>query len=123
MSRGLLSPFRRDFKRDFASGEGAALLRSKVLQVLMTEGTTPHSSGELPWRTGFGSGLHLLRHRRGDHILAELARVHIRDALSRWLPEVRLVSLDVRQDGSALIIRVSVQGRATGVELGEEVRL
>ena len=46
---GLLTPFRRDRKRDFASGSGAELLRSKVLQALMTEGVTPRSS-PIGWR-------------------------------------------------------------------------
>jgi hypothetical protein len=46
---GLLTPFRRDKKRDFASGAGEDLLASKVLQALLTEGATPQSSGELPW--------------------------------------------------------------------------
>ena len=50
--RGLLIPFRRDLKRDFATGTGRELLASKVRQVLMTEGPTPRSQGELPWRPG-----------------------------------------------------------------------
>jgi hypothetical protein len=76
--RNLLVPFRRDKKRDFASGTGEDLLRSKVQQVLLTQGATSRSSGELPWRTGFGAGLELLRHQRNDAALAELARVQIR---------------------------------------------
>jgi hypothetical protein len=48
---GILVPFRRDKKRDFATGSGPLLLASKVRQTLLTEGTTPRSSGELPWRT------------------------------------------------------------------------
>ena len=52
-----------------------ALLRSKVEQALMTEGNSPHSVGELPWRTNFGAGLSLLRHQRNDEVLRELARV------------------------------------------------
>ena len=62
--RGLIAPFRRDKKRDFASGSGPDLLRAKVLQALLTEGAGPRSSGELPWRTSFGAGLHLLRHQQ-----------------------------------------------------------
>jgi hypothetical protein len=58
--KSLLTPFRRDKKRDFASGSGADLLASKVLEALMTEGATPRSSGELPWRSSFGSGLNIL---------------------------------------------------------------
>ena len=49
------TPLRRDKKRDFASGFGDELTESKVRQVLLTEGAGPHGSGELPWRTGFGS--------------------------------------------------------------------
>ncbi|RJS13441.1 hypothetical protein DRW03_36065 [Corallococcus sp. H22C18031201] len=102
----LLVPFRRDKKRDFASGTGAELLASKVRQVLLTEGATPHSSGELPWRTSFGAGLARLRHQRNDAVLAELARVYIRDALARWLPGVQLVEVRVEQDSALATLRV-----------------
>jgi hypothetical protein len=108
----LLVPFRRDKKRDFATGDGEALLASKVRQVLLTEGATAHS-GELPWRTSFGGGLALLRHRGNDAALKELARVHIRDALKRWLPGVELVGLAVEQNGPVLALRVRVRERNT----------
>ena len=119
---GLLTPFRRDRKRDFASGSGAELLRSKVLQALMTEGATPRSSGELPWRTSFGAGLHLLRHQRNDEVLAELARVYVRDALARWVPSARLVALEVARDDASLVLRLRVRDKATGAEAAAEVR-
>ena len=109
----LLIPFRRDKKRDFATGEGEVLLASNVRQVLLTEGATAHSSGELPWRTSFGAGLALLRHRGNDAALKELARVHIRDALKRWLPGVELVGLAVEQNGPVLALRVRVRERNT----------
>ncbi len=109
--RSLLIPFRRDQKNDFASGTGADLLRSKVEQALMTEGQTPRSSGELPWRSGFGSGLHLLRHQSNDDVLQELARVYVRDALKKWVPEVEVVEVDAVRDGAAL--RLSVRFRET----------
>jgi hypothetical protein len=105
-ARGVLAPFRRDRKRDFASDDGDALLASKVLQVLATEGATPRSSGELPWRTAFGTPLHLLRHQRNDAALAELARVYIRDALRRWLPEATVVTVTVARAVGSLDVRV-----------------
>ncbi|NOJ79796.1 hypothetical protein [Myxococcus xanthus] len=107
--QNLLVPFRRDRKRDFATGTGAELLASKVRQVLLTEGATPHSTGELPWRTSFGAGLSRLRHQRNDTVLAELARVYIRDALARWLPGVRLVEFEVEQGEAtiSLLLRIS----------------
>ena len=119
---GLLIPFRRDRKRDFASGAGEELLRSKVVQALMTEGATPRSSGELPWRTGFGSGLGLLRHQRTDTVLKELARVYVRDALPRWVPSARLVSLEVVQEDATLTVRLRVHEQDTGAEAAVEVQ-
>ena len=117
-AQNLLTPFRRDRKRDFASGSGGDLLASKVLQALMTHGATPRSSGELPWRTSFGAGLELLRHQRNDAALAELARVHVRDALRRWVPEAELVEIVVTREDSSLQLRVRFrparrQGRAS----------
>ena len=122
--RNLLIPLRRDRKRDFASGSGGDLLASKVLQALMTNGATPRSSGELPWRTAFGAGIELLRHQRNDAALAELARVHVRDALKRWVPEAELVQVAVTREDAKLQLRVRFrparrQGR--GAETPDEV--
>jgi hypothetical protein len=105
-TQNLLIPFRRDRKRDFASGAGGDLLASKVMQALMTRGFTPSSSGELPWRTAFGAGLDLLRHQRNDAALAELARVHVRDAIRRWVPEAELVGVSVTRKDASLLLRV-----------------
>ena len=105
----ILIPFRRDKKRDFASGSGEVLLASKVRQALLTEGATPRSSGELPWRTSFGAGLALLRHQRNDAALRELARVYVRDALKRWVPSAELVELEVEASGTELTLRVRVR--------------
>ena len=114
---GILVPFRRDKKRDFATGNGALLLTSKVRQALLTEGTTPRSSGELPWRSAFGAALALLRHQRNDAVLRELARVYVRDALRRWVPGARLMSLDVEQDGVDVTLRVRVRERDVSVSV------
>ena len=94
-------------------GSGEVLLASKVRQVLLTEGATVRSSGELPWRTNFGAGLALLRHQQSDAALKELARVYIRDALRRWVPGAELVALTVEQDGPVLTLRLRVRERET----------
>ena len=104
--RGLLTPFRRDRKRDFASGEGDDLLDSQVEQVLATEGSTLRSVGELPWRTSFGTPLETLRHQRNDAALEALARVYIRDALARWVPEAVLVAVEVQRGTNDVSLRV-----------------
>jgi hypothetical protein len=119
--RGLLVPFRRDRKRDFASGTGGDLLGTKVLQALMTAGATPRSSGELPWRTSFGAGLDLLRHQRNDVALAELARVQVRDALKRWVPEAELVEVRVSREDATLMLRVRYRPARRQAGAGDQV--
>jgi uncharacterized protein len=120
--KGLLAPLRRDQKRDLASGGGAELLASKVEEVLATEGETPRSSGELPWRTRFGSGLHLLRHKLTGPAFRELARVYVRDALARWVPEAELTGFEVLEDGDVVTLRVRFRARV-GTGASGEVRL
>ena len=125
-TQNLLIPFRRDRKRDFASGAGGDLLASKVMQALMTRVFTPRSSGELPWRTAFGAGLDLLRHQRNDAALAELARVHVRDALKRWVPEAELVGVSVTREDASLQLRVRyrpAKTRSTTQDIPAEVSL
>lgn len=95
---GLLRPFRRDQKADFAAAGGEALIRSAVGQILGTVGSSDFTQGELPWRTEFGSLLHLLRHQRNDRVLEELARVYVVDALKRWEPRVRVTSVQVTRE-------------------------
>jgi phage baseplate assembly protein W len=56
------------------------------------------TQGELPWRTEFGSLLHLLRHQKNDAVLQELARAHVADALKRWEPRVQLTSVQVTRE-------------------------
>jgi phage gp46-like protein len=120
--RGLLTPFQRDRKRDFASGERDDLLASKVEQVLATEGSTLRSTGELPWRTAFGTPLGVLRHQRNEVVLGELARVYIRDALAWWVPEATLVAVEVQREGGELRLRVRFQAagqeRTASLSLG-----
>ena len=107
---GAIRPFRRDGKSDFAAAGGEAAVRSAVGQVLGTMAASDFTQGELPFRTEFGSLLHLLKHQKNDAVLQELARVHVVDALKRWEPRVRVTSVQVtreRQNGeNVLSIRV-----------------
>lgn len=109
LGRGLIAPFRRDKKRDFASAGGEELVRSAVMQVLGTVGASDFTQGELPWRTEFGSLLNLLRHKRNDIVLRELARVYVRDAIRKWEPRVVVTGMDIQRldpDGNKLSIRL-----------------
>jgi phage baseplate assembly protein W len=120
-AKNILIPFRRDKKRDFASGTGVDLLRSKVIQALMTEGATAQSQGELPWRTAFGAGLQRLRHQRNDAALSELARIYVRDALRRWVPEAEITEINVNHNDANLNIQLRVRDKVGNTEAVVEV--
>ena len=110
LGRGLSIPFRRDRQRDWASASGEALVRSAVAQVLGTVGASDFTQGELPWRTEFGSLLHLLRHQKNDVALREMAKVYVQDALRRWEPRIMMTRLDAERlddnQGSKLVLRL-----------------
>jgi phage baseplate assembly protein W len=111
---GLLRPFRRDQKADFAAAGAEQVIRSSVGQILGTMGSSDFTQGELAWRTEFGSLLHLLRHQKNDTVLQELARVYVVDALKRWEPRVIVTSVQAtreKQEGEnvlALRLRYNV---------------
>ncbi len=109
----LAFPFQRD-ARDFARVSGVDLLLAQAEQVLGTEADSPRGTGELPWRTAFGSVLHLLRHRPNDASLVELARVHSRDALARWSPDILVTSCTVIQTGATFTLRVAIAAAPAG---------
>lgn len=124
---GLLRPFRRDLKADFAADGGERIVRSAVGQVLGTMAGSDFTQGEVPWRTEFGSLLHLLRHKRNDAVLQELARVYVVDALKRWEPRVAVTSVQMTrelQDGQnvlAIRIRYNLVDRASGAVLLQDL--
>lgn len=97
---GLLTPFRRDEKSDFASGGGADLVKSGVRQVLNTDASGGLNQGELWWRPEFGSLLYRLRFAPLDETTAQLARVYVIDALRRWEPRVVVKEVTVSEKAS-----------------------
>jgi phage baseplate assembly protein W len=98
---GLLRPFRRDEKNDFANAGGLALVKSAVGQILGTFAASDVVQGELRWNTEFGSLLYLLRHTNNDEIIADLARFYILEALQRWEPRVliKAIEFERKSDG------------------------
>jgi len=119
MSQNLLIPFRRNQRSDFAYGNGEKLVASKIRQILGTEGISPNSSGELPWRTDFGSPIHTLLHHNNDQVTAEMARGYIKEALRKWLPEVEVTKVEAtREDGCLyLTIRYTYKETANSSEV------
>lgn len=108
LGNGLLRPFRRDVKNDFASAAGVALVSSCVGQVLGTKASSAAGVGEVPWRPEFGSRLHLLRHKNNRDTLGDFAVVLVEEALRRWEPRARVARAEVLPgaDDRALNLRV-----------------
>ena len=53
LGNGLLRPFRRDQKADFAAAGGEEVIKSAVGQVLGTMGSSDFTQGEVAWRTDY----------------------------------------------------------------------
>lgn len=98
---GLLAPFRRDGKTDFAAAGGDRVISASIRNILGTR------RGELRWRPDFGSELHRLKHLTAEDT-PDLARYYAMDALAKW--EKRIVVQDVLveklDDDSTLSIEV-----------------
>lgn len=94
---GILFPFRRDEKNDFASATGPDVIRANVIQILTTKCAGRKNKGELPWRTNFGCLVYVLRHSNDREVNRAMARVYVVDALTLWEPRVQVtdVGLDV----------------------------
>jgi phage baseplate assembly protein W len=105
LGHGLLRPFRRDQKSDFANSGGAELVAACVGQILGTERDAGAAAGELPWDDEMGSRLHLLRHRNNDQTTQELARVYVSEALAQE-PRARLTGVSVEEQAEPRVLIV-----------------
>lgn len=92
-ARGLLLPFQRNQRNDFANGTGSELWSTRVRLLLSTHGPTERGPGEIPWRPNDGAPLRLLRHQNNTPMLREMARHYIIDAFRRSLPGVFLTEI------------------------------
>lgn len=106
LGRGIVRPFRRDQKNDFANAEGRELVQACAGQILGTRGKGPGVAGELRWRGQFGSKLYLLRHRPINTTTRELAIHYAQESLRRWEP--RIVVTRVVLSGDQLRRTISV---------------
>ena len=113
LGRGIVSPFQRDGKGDFANMEGLDLLNADIDQLLHTRGQTPNAEGELPWRTALGSRLYLLKHKGiPNEAVRALAIDMTGETIRRWESRVRVGQTTIEEEKSKLkiFIRYKVLG-------------
>lgn len=87
LGNGIVRPFRRTARADFATDSGERLVMSDVGQLFGTR------KGTLPWRHDQGLDLEPLRHKNNTVILQELGRARVDEALRRWAKNVQLRSV------------------------------
>lgn len=104
--RGLIHPFRRDKKGDWANETGPKLVVSSVTQILGTRAESDVSEGEILWRPDLGSKLYLLKHEPNSQITRELARVYVIGSLSRWEQRARVTDVTTTSEDTSLIVAV-----------------
>jgi uncharacterized protein len=114
---GLLLPFIRDRKRDFASASGAELDRTKVKLILGTEGPSERAPGELVYMSSFGSLLQQLRHAGQVAGVEEVYRALTNDALKTWAPglvakHVVVVPVGTRTRVTIYVNRMTATGQS-----------
>lgn len=116
-SGGLLRPFQRDKKNDFAVGGGNALRSSRIGQVIGTE------LAELEYDMEFGCRVRDALQRPLDEVTQELARFYIEEAVARWVPDVEITAVVAREtaarNGTEIAVKyvpIDARGRRVGVE-------
>ena len=115
--RGVVLPFRRDQKQDFANSASSEVIKSNVRQILGTRCSDGVIPGEIPWLQSFGSLLYKLRHQNIRPVVRFHARALVVDALARWEPRVRVKRVTVEEGSRSIIIRttfVVIDGFAVG---------
>jgi hypothetical protein len=107
---GLVCPFQRDGRGDFAHDGGLTLLRSDLRELLGILGPEGAQPGELPWRMDLGSRLVALKHR-GMHrdMIRALAEGMTAGSVRRWYSEwVRVgstrITSETTSDGGTLTV-------------------
>jgi len=101
IGRTMIRPVTRELKQDWLNATGSRLVASAVGQILGTRSDSPENSGELPWRTEFGSQLYRLRNKLNSAAVGELARRYVVDALRTWAPWVRVTSVGLVRTGTS----------------------
>jgi phage baseplate assembly protein W len=94
------------------------------MQILGTICDTGVTRGELPWRTEFGSAVELLRFKRIDEALEDLADVYVFQAIQRWEPRaiIRQAQMAEREvDGVGVVVLRVVFDVAATATPGSEI--
>jgi len=106
--RGIITPFQRDGKGDFANDTGNRLLQSDISELLGIIGPTNTDRGELPWRDEVGARFINLKHRAIDSLSIQgQAQSMSAGQIRRFETRVRVTGARVEVQETKLRIFVS----------------
>jgi uncharacterized protein len=98
--RGILFPFQRGATSFPAAATDDDLIRSSIVQLLMT------SAGERVMRPDLGSNVHNMIFENNDVVLANLARAEVQGVLAKFEPRVQVLDVQIEQQESAVILTI-----------------
>ncbi len=116
---GIVCPFQRDGKGDFAHDSGLKVLASDIGELLGIIGPGKSQPGELPWRTSLGSRLVDLKHRRlHSEMVRAIAEQQTSGTVRKWEPRVIVGPTTVKVGDAAgqenaLLVRFTYTPRST----------
>lgn len=100
LGAGIVLPFRRDGKQDFANSSGLEMIRSSLRLILGTMCAGPENEGEIRFNQRLGTLIQTLRHRNiDDPATQEIAVHYVYEAIRDNEP--RVIPLDFRVDKDA----------------------
>lgn len=110
IGRGIICPFRRDGKGDFANADGLDVLRSDVGELLGIQCATATEPGELSWDMDRGANFTPLKHRHlHSDMVDALADQSASGSLMKWEPRARLLRVGVTRDENTLSCHITYQ--------------
>lgn len=108
--RGIAFPFRIDpFSGSVASQSGDEKLRQNIVHIIMT------GIGERAMRRAYGGGMQQLVHDPNNDIMRKVVQHQIAKSLGQLEPRILLTGIQITQDESTLILRISYIVRRTKV--------
>lgn len=121
LPKGILAPFRRDLKNDFAHGSGTTVIANNIREILLAQAAEEDAAGDVAWDGTLGSRLHLIVHRAGTPGLDEIARHFVVDAVRRQEPRARITRVRLSRKKNVTTIGIKFvptdrNGRAIGAE-------
>ena len=99
LARGIITPFRRDKKQDFANDSGLEVIRSNVRTILNTTAASRVTQGEIPFNQKLGCHIQFLKHKNlDDETFEELAIYYIIKAFRENEPRVRVKDVRLKKN-------------------------